>query len=73
MKNLSLKPSFAISLDIVCMMGQLFKTFIFQDLWNMNHCLLASLGVSHPALEDIRASAAVYGFGCKLTGAGGGG
>ncbi|OWR55101.1 mevalonate kinase [Danaus plexippus plexippus] len=43
------------------------------DLWNMNHCLLASLGVSHPALEDIRASAAVYGFGCKLTGAGGGG
>ncbi|CAK1552371.1 unnamed protein product [Leptosia nina] len=43
------------------------------ELWNMNHCLLASLCVSHPALESIRASATSHGFACKLTGAGGGG
>ncbi|CAG4931675.1 unnamed protein product [Colias eurytheme] len=43
------------------------------ELWNMNHCLLASLGVSHPALESIRASALARGLACKLTGAGGGG
>ncbi|XP_026501294.2 mevalonate kinase isoform X1 [Vanessa tameamea] len=44
-----------------------------SELWNMNHCLLASLGVSHPSLEDIKASATKYGLACKLTGAGGGG
>ncbi|XP_045453940.1 mevalonate kinase-like [Melitaea cinxia] len=44
-----------------------------SDLWNMNHCLLASLGVSNPALEDIRSLAALYDLACKLTGAGGGG
>ncbi|XP_050353759.1 uncharacterized protein LOC126775719 [Nymphalis io] len=44
-----------------------------SELWNMNHCLLASLGVSHPSLEDIRASATKHGLACKLTGAGGGG
>ncbi|XP_038212373.1 mevalonate kinase [Zerene cesonia] len=43
------------------------------ELWNMNHCLLASLGVSHSALESIRASALARGLACKLTGAGGGG
>ncbi|XP_050668424.1 mevalonate kinase-like isoform X1 [Leptidea sinapis] len=44
-----------------------------EELWNMNHCLLASLGVSHPTLESIRASACAHGLACKLTGAGGGG
>lgn len=40
-----------------------------------NHQHLASLGVSHPALEAIRAktSAQPYGLSTKLTGAGGGG
>ncbi|CAH2093407.1 unnamed protein product [Euphydryas editha] len=44
-----------------------------SELWNMNHCLLASLGVSHPSLEEIRAVAMMHGLACKLTGAGGGG
>ncbi|CAF4804810.1 unnamed protein product [Pieris macdunnoughi] len=43
------------------------------ELWNMNHCLLASIGVSHPALESVRTSADKFGLACKLTGAGGGG
>ncbi|KAJ8711255.1 hypothetical protein PYW07_008497 [Mythimna separata] len=43
------------------------------ELWDMNHCLLSALGVSHPALELIRAAARAKGLACKLTGAGGGG
>ncbi|KAI8441834.1 hypothetical protein MSG28_005520 [Choristoneura fumiferana] len=43
------------------------------ELWDMNHCLLASLGVSHPALETIRGFARARSLACKLTGAGGGG
>lgn len=43
------------------------------ELWDMNHCLLAALGVSHPALEVIRHAAKAKGLACKLTGAGGGG
>ncbi|XP_059054838.1 uncharacterized protein LOC131848895 [Achroia grisella] len=43
------------------------------ELWEMNHCLLAALGVSHPALETIRAAARERALACKLTGAGGGG
>ena len=46
---------------------------LFQELWEMNHSLLAALGVSHPALELIRAAARAKGLACKLTGAGGGG
>ncbi|GBP62935.1 Mevalonate kinase [Eumeta japonica] len=43
------------------------------ELWEMNHCLLSALGVSHPALERIRAAAGARRLACKLTGAGGGG
>lgn len=43
------------------------------ELWDMNHCLLAALGVSHPALEAIRSLARARNLACKLTGAGGGG
>ncbi|KAJ0173318.1 hypothetical protein K1T71_011494 [Dendrolimus kikuchii] len=43
------------------------------ELWDMNHCLLSALGVSHPALEVIRTAAKAKGLACKLTGAGGGG
>ncbi|XP_045771295.1 mevalonate kinase, partial [Maniola jurtina] len=43
------------------------------ELWDMNHCLLAALGVSHAALEDIRRRAAAHRLAAKLTGAGGGG
>ncbi|KAG7303238.1 hypothetical protein JYU34_011705 [Plutella xylostella] len=43
------------------------------ELWELNHCLLAALGVSHPSLEAIRAQARARGLACKLTGAGGGG
>ena len=38
-----------------------------------NHAHLVSLGVSHPALEAVRAKASTYGLASKLTGAGGGG
>lgn len=44
------------------------------ELMNMNHGLLASLGVSHPRLERIRELVDYQGIGwTKLTGAGGGG
>ena len=39
----------------------------------MNQSLLSSMGVSHPSLEHIVATATKYGFHAKLTGAGGGG
>ncbi|XP_072939505.1 mevalonate kinase [Epargyreus clarus] len=44
-----------------------------EELWDMNHCLLGALGVSHAALERVRAAARARGLACKLTGAGGGG
>lgn len=46
-----------------------------QSLLNRNHEYLAELGVSHPALELIRAktASAPYHLSTKLTGAGGGG
>ncbi|KAI7870278.1 mevalonate kinase-like protein [Spinellus fusiger] len=44
-----------------------------EDLIDINHCLLNSLGVSHPSLEMVRMVTARHGFKAKLTGAGGGG
>jgi len=45
-----------------------------EELMEINHHLLASLDVSHPALERIISFARQSGFkGAKLTGAGGGG
>jgi mevalonate kinase len=44
------------------------------ELFNFNHGLLVSLGVSHPRLERIRELVDIVGIGwTKLTGAGGGG
>jgi mevalonate kinase len=39
----------------------------------LNHGLLYTLGVSHPSLEHVVATAARHGLAAKLTGAGGGG
>jgi hypothetical protein len=45
-----------------------------QALIDENHAHLVALGVSHPALETIRAKTAdPFKFSTKLTGAGGGG
>lgn len=50
---------------LVSELGQLFRT---------NHCLLASLGVSHPRLERIKVLIDEQELGfTKLTGGGGGG
>ncbi|KAI8048187.1 GHMP kinase, partial [Syncephalis plumigaleata] len=40
---------------------------------DINHHLLAALGVSHSALEDVRRITCDFGLVTKLTGAGGGG
>lgn len=42
-------------------------------LMNENHGLLNGLGVGHPALDKLVASALPHSYGAKLTGAGGGG
>jgi len=44
-----------------------------EGLVDTNHCLLGSLGVSHPALERVRTVTQEQGLHTKLTGAGGGG
>lgn len=47
---------------------------VLSDLVNINHGLLVSLGVSHPALETVKAIGDTHKIGAtKLTGAGGGG
>lgn len=47
---------------------------VLGDLMNVNHGLLAALGVSHPRLDRIRELVDSAGLGwTKLTGAGGGG
>lgn len=49
-------------------------TKVLSELFNINHGLLVSLGVSHPALETIKAIGDTHKIGAtKLTGAGGGG
>ncbi|KAF9349456.1 Mevalonate kinase [Mortierella sp. NVP85] len=45
----------------------------FGELVDVNHSLLAALGVSHPALEKVREISSKLGLKSKLTGAGGGG
>ncbi|KAF9584801.1 Mevalonate kinase, partial [Lunasporangiospora selenospora] len=45
----------------------------FGVLVDVNHGLLAALGVSHPALEKVREISSKLGLKSKLTGAGGGG
>ncbi|KAJ2007816.1 Mevalonate kinase [Coemansia thaxteri] len=44
-----------------------------QDIIQINHGLLSTLGVSHASLERVRAITAARGLASKLTGAGGGG
>lgn len=43
-----------------------------RGLFTINNNLLRSIGVSHPALEEIFAISERNGFSCKLTGAGAG-
>ncbi|CAO3661422.1 unnamed protein product [Umbelopsis vinacea] len=44
-----------------------------EELFELNHCLLSAMGVSHPSLEQVRAITSKHGLKTKLTGAGGGG
>lgn len=44
-----------------------------HELVDVNHALLAALGVSHASLEKLVGVAATHGLHAKLTGAGGGG
>ncbi|CAG8518060.1 1164_t:CDS:10, partial [Scutellospora calospora] len=44
-----------------------------EELVDMNHHLLNSLGVGHPSLDKVREITAQYDLHTKLTGAGGGG
>ena len=47
--------------------------YFFQELVEVNQCLLAALGVSHPSIETIVQVTKKHGLATKLTGAGGGG
>ncbi len=44
-----------------------------NGLIDMNHKLLDTLGVSHPAIEEVKRVVSRHGLHAKLTGAGGGG
>lgn len=44
-----------------------------SKLFCINHALLCSLGVGHPALDKVYEASASVSRACKLTGAGGGG
>ena len=45
----------------------------FGKLMSMNHNLLKELGISTPKLDEVVEIGKTYGYGAKLTGAGGGG
>ena len=45
----------------------------FQEMTDLNHGLLRTLGVSHDAIETVLGILRRFGFKGKLTGAGGGG
>lgn len=64
------------SIDLINNLVQSGDNSIYDRLFelsDLNHCLLASLTVSHPKLEKIREVCFKYGLKGKLTGAGGGG
>eukprot|EP01156_Anaeramoeba_ignava_P020112 Anaeramoba_ignava/c13598_g1_i1.p2 GENE.c13598_g1_i1~~c13598_g1_i1.p2 ORF type:complete len:155 (+),score=44.46 c13598_g1_i1:564-1028(+) len=44
-----------------------------QQLTELSHCLLNSLGVGHPKITEITQICNEFGIKCKITGAGGGG
>ena len=46
---------------------------VLQSLIDLNQRLLNTIGVGHPALDDVCDIAAQHGVHAKLTGAGGGG
>ncbi|AEF95760.1 mevalonate kinase [Methanotorris igneus] len=50
-----------------------FDKEIFGELMYINHNLLKRLGVSTPKLDEVVEIGKTYGYGAKLTGAGGGG
>jgi mevalonate kinase len=65
----------SVSLRFAATMAHRYSSSRLQRLIDENHDHLAHLGVSHPALEIIRAKTAAlpYRLSTKLTGAGGGG
>ena len=64
------------SVDSVLMLDSFIRANIYvflQDLIDLNHHLVNSLGVGHSTLDKVREITAQFGLHSKLTGAGGGG
>jgi len=60
-------------LDLLETAGDSLDIRAMEELIDYNHGLLKTLGVSHPALENVIRICASFGLHGKLTGAGGGG